>query len=431
LEYIPFSDYVAFSQQRGVALERFHELFRLDEWRKIDSTEQQSKELKFDDLIAELSEVFVGRVDDISEVKKILKAQPNGVLWISGKPGVGKSALMARLVRDYQNAPQHYLTIPYFFRIGHSGCSTEQFLKAALLHLHVALGLPFKPAVTIDEQRQQFVDLVRNAGECIGKKILFLVDGLDEIYRLEPAFISLPFIATAPRVLWLCAGRNELPEMETSLRQSGAEWVFSTGLPAMDEQDIRSMMTAYLERLKYQLFARDEITEGHAGNRFLEVLTHKSDGLPLYVRMVIDDLRRGKWTLQDEDKLPDGLRAYFEQILERLRVSDTGTVLTPLFCLLAWAAEPITESTLRLLLREHYLSKSERWEELFRKALDHGHLMLRPALTPEAKTGWTFYHDTFRQHLRESVLIRDNREWALEIEFFANVGYGRSQAAIL
>jgi hypothetical protein len=128
--------------------------------------------------------------------------------------------------------------------------------------------------------------------------------------------------------------------------------------------------------------------------------------------MVIEDLKAGRLTVRDEEKLPEGLVAYYERLLERLRVSDVGTVLTPLFCLLAWAKEPITEGTMKVLLQTHYLAGTQRWGELFRRALEHGHLMLQQRPTPEGEAGWTIYHDSFRQHLLESGTVRDNREWA-------------------
>ena len=54
------------------------------------------------------------------------------------------------------------------------------------------------------------------------------------------------------------------------------------------------MLTAHLERLKYQLFERDGVEAGQWRNRFIEVITRKSEGLPLYVRMAVEDLREGK-----------------------------------------------------------------------------------------------------------------------------------------
>jgi hypothetical protein len=81
--------------------------------------------------------------------------------------------------------------------------------------------------------------------------------------------------------------------------------------------------------------------------------------------MVIEDLKAGRLTVRDEEKLPAGLVAYYEKLLERLRVNDVGTVLTPLFCLLAWAKEPVTEGTMKVLLQTHHLAGTPRWGELF------------------------------------------------------------------
>lgn len=410
LEFTPLSGRVTLAQQRGAALDRFRELFRLEEWRRMTEAERQRGELMFSELVAELSEVFVGREAHVQQVKDYLKGTDSGVLWISGKPGVGKSALMTQLIQRYHGA-QQYVVIPYFFRTGHSGCSADLFLKAALLHLSVAIGEPFDISTNPEKRRVQFLEAVKQASTRLNKKVLFLIDGLDEIYRLEPNFVSLPFTAHEPKVVWLCAGRTE-PALKGVLEAGGAKEVFPEGLPEMDESGIRAMLTAHLEGLKYPLFERDEVTEGQYRNRFVEVLTHKSERLPLYVRMVIEDLREGRWTLSDEDKLPEGLRAYFEQVLERLGVGSVGTILTPLFCLLAWAKEPVTEPALQLLLSKHHLGGEPEWGELLHQALDHGHLMLRPAPTPEGETGWTFYHDAFRQHLLTSTRVRADRNWA-------------------
>jgi hypothetical protein len=84
-------------------------------------------------------------------------------------------------------------------------------------------------------------------------------------------------------------------------------------------------------------------------------------------------------------------------------------VLTPLFCLLAWAKEPINEGTMNFLLQTHELAGTTEWDELFRKTLEHGHLMLQQQRTPDDETGWTIYHDSFRQHLLESGTVRVSR----------------------
>jgi hypothetical protein len=211
------------------------------------------------------------------------------------------------------------------------------------------------------------------------------------------------------RIVWVCAGRSE-GDLEEALKSRGAVWVFPDGLPPLDEQATRAMLIEHLGRLKYALFERDEGER----NRFVEAVTRKSEGLPLYVRMVIEDLKVRRWTVWDEDKLPPGLVAYYEWLLEQLGVSDVGAVLTPLFCLLAWAKEPVTEGTMKFLLQTYPLADTPRWGELFQRALEHGHLMLQQRPTSDGESGWAIYHDSFRQHLLESGTVSNNREWAQE-----------------
>jgi tetratricopeptide (TPR) repeat protein len=416
LECIPFSNRAVFSQLGGDAYQRFRDIFRLEEWRA-----QQKRGIQkfWDELFSELKGVFVGREEHISQVKETINKTSKGVLWISGKPGVGKSALMAKLVNDYIDKTQDYIVIPYFFRIGQAGCSTMDFLAFALERLLEVLEQKIELKNKLPELQQQFVivlkEVLRRTREKKEKekKVLFLVDGLDEIYRQEREFLNVLFMTMAvkERIVWVCAGRSE-GDLEEALRSRGAVWVFPDGLPPLDEQAIREMLTEHLGPgpLKYKLFERDEGER----NRFVEAVTRKSEGLPLYVRMVIEDLKAGRLTVWDEEKLPEGLKGYYEKLLERLRVSDVGTVLTSLFCILAWAKEPITEGTMKVLLQTHDLASTPEWDELFRRALEHGHLMLQRRPTSDGEAGWTIYHDSFRQHLLESGTVSASREWAQE-----------------
>ncbi|MEZ8219368.1 NACHT domain-containing protein [Candidatus Fervidibacteria bacterium JGI MDM2 SSWTFF-3-K9] len=411
LECISFSTKAVFSHLGKDAYQRFRDIFRLEEWRAQRKSEAEAQGIQklWDELVNELTEVFVGREEHVRQVKEAVKGKSKGFLWISGKPGVGKSALMAKLMKDYIGQTQHYIVIPYFFRFGQAGLSTMDFLATALKRLQGELKRTIEPAPNLPDRQQQLVEALEEAVSKTGKKVLFLVDGLDEIYRQEREFLNVPFMTVREGILWVCAGRSE-DDLEEALRSRGAEWIFPEGLPPLDEQAIRAMLVEHLGRLKYALFERDEGQR----NRFVEAVTRKSEGLPLYVRMVIEDLKAGQLTVWDEDKLPNGLVAYYERLLERMRVSDVGTVLTPLFCLLAWAKEPVTEGTMKFLLQTHHLARSPRWSELFRRALEHGHLMLQQRPTPDGEVGWTIYHDSFRQHLLESKTVSDNREWAQE-----------------
>jgi hypothetical protein len=181
-------------------------------------------------LVRELTEVFVGREEHIRQVKDAIKRTSKGVLWISGKPGVGKSALMAKLMQDYIGQTQHYIVIPYFFRYGQAGCSTMDFLAVALKRLQAELNREIEPEPRLPERQQQLVEALEEAVSKTGKKVLFLVDGLDEIYRLEREFLNVPFMTmmVKDRIVWVCAGRSE-GDLEEALKSRGAEGSFQMG----------------------------------------------------------------------------------------------------------------------------------------------------------------------------------------------------------
>jgi hypothetical protein len=63
-------------------------------------------------------------------------------------------------------------------------------------------------------------------------------------------------------------------------------------LPPLTHDDIRAWLQNELERLRYELFELDRLDGDELRNKFIEELTLRSEGLPLYVQMVIDDLKR-------------------------------------------------------------------------------------------------------------------------------------------
>jgi flagellar biosynthesis GTPase FlhF len=156
LECIPFSNRAVFSYLGEDVYQRFQDIFRLEEWRaqRRRKAEAQGIQTLWNELVRELTEVFVGREEHIRQVKDAIKRTSKGVLWISGKPGVGKSALMAKLMRDYIGQTQHYIVIPYFFRYGQAGCSTMEFLAVALKRLQAELNRTIEPEPRLPDRRK-------------------------------------------------------------------------------------------------------------------------------------------------------------------------------------------------------------------------------------------------------------------------------------
>ena len=426
-----------FAQQSEEFREAFLSIYKLSDWRRekreaeVRSSEWQRFGYDFHDLIEELAEGLVGRTEPQGTPEAPLPSQMDqatgwvrshletgGILWISGKPGVGKSAFTAELAKQLK-ADARLCVVPFFFRGGDERCSPDHFFRAARLRLSETFTLP--PPVDPRESRQvqfiQALDAVRQkeSREHQAPTMLFLLDGLDEVAGQHLDFVRLPLSLKHPRLIWICAGRHEPPLTEIFITEGVEQLWENAEMPPLAERDVRALVAQECDRLRYELFKRDEpsANSGHR-NPFIETLVERSEGLPLYIRLVIEDLAAGRLTFLDENKLPAKLQDYFERILERLKVGDIPQMLTDLLALLCWTYEPLTEAITRDVLRPLYAAAAD-WERVLAGAFRYGHVMLRRGNTLEGVSSWSLYHESFRQHLHTTSTFRIARERANQL----------------
>lgn len=405
LEFLTFSDKKSLYSEKykkTTVWNNFLDSFPLKEWQKsyLKSKGKNTGKESIENLIQELTEVFVGRKKQEKFIKDKINEKENEILWIRGSPGIGKSGLIAKLAKDYESKKE-YLTIPYFFRSGNMGLSTIEFLNDGLLPdleketvNKIKNSLKNMQEEPVLKSIQMVVKAISDLSESKNnKKILFFVDGLDEIYRTDSNIVEIiEQIRTATKsakVIWVLAGQPD-EYLEKELREISAE--FLPSIIELDKDSIQIILERKLGRSKYELFK----TPG-----FVDSVFDKSKGLPLYIHMLIEDIRKGKMSF-DKEILPEGLDKYYSKIFERIRVSDEGRILTPVLCFLALSKEPLTDETLSLLLSNEPFRKnldSDEWNEIYYKAFARGSIVLRKKKTGSEKDGWTLNHDTFHQKI--------------------------------
>ena len=104
------------SESSAGALQAFETLFKVDESRKKAGFQVQ-------DFIKEIHKdagQMVGRVAELETALAMIREREQGVLWISGQAGMGKSFFMAKLTVDLMEeyADQGPLVLSYRFRAG-------------------------------------------------------------------------------------------------------------------------------------------------------------------------------------------------------------------------------------------------------------------------------------------------------------------------
>jgi hypothetical protein len=231
-------------------------------------------------------------------------------------------------------------------------------------------------------------------------RFLIFADGLDELAPIDADFPALVKDLALPGVLWVVAGRAE-HGLGSAFEAAGCESVFGTqGLPMMSASDIREMLETGLGNARYALLRCDLETEGGIRNAFVERVIGQAEGLPLYIYLLLEDLRQGHLTVHDESKLPHGLVAYYDELMNRVGLSTVKHDLSLAVCLLAKAAEPLNAASLALRAASGVaavwrLRRGDRIE----RALRSGRGLLRLAPTSDGTDGWTLYHQSFREYV--------------------------------
>jgi len=427
--------------ERADVVAEFRALFKLDAPQaRTATTRDYDEDLRLD------AAALVGRRLDLEYALPRLKQARRGLFWIGGPGGIGKSFFLARLATDpkFTSDPQKLTCIAWRFRAGdHGRCNREAFLRHAVGRLAEwpPLGRSgLEPAVDPSALRQQFRGLLEDVGRLSGgphpqarpPRVLFFLDGLEQIAHREPDFPELVLEMERDNVVVVCAGRPS-PELQAFTGDPRCVPLFARtpdnpggGLPPMSAEDIRGMLLDGTGAIKYEVLRLDRDTGQGASNEAVDAVVASARGLPLYVHFVEQDILSGHFTVAElSRRLPPGLEDYYDDLLRRLDVDDLHGLLTPLVITLAWAKSPLEEEVLVRLLQGRALSRDFALaRKLLHQGLDAVEAMVRAVALPGGGIGYEPYHLTFRDHVREDRRQRCATQAELAREGFAQLAVG-------
>ena len=414
LQYTPLGAHVCHSESSDAALARFQELFQVD---REPSPARPSRFTvrDFRDRIRSLANRLVGRTVELATLRGVLDATPEGVIWVAGTAGIGKSSLLARITQDYLEAPPpRTQVLPFWFDAGDERCQRETFLRFAIEQLQA--GLRIAPPDAGQDPPKPLIHLRTLLQQCHNQRIVFILDGLDEITSRDSHFArDVPLSLRLPGVVWLCAGRPE-QGLSEQFSPEIAHHPFSEGLPPMRESEIREMLLNHLTgELRKRLISQDQERGEQVINPFIDKMAKAAHGLPLYVRYVINDIWAGRYRLLDAgERLPPSLNAYHEEHLRRCSVSSLHQVLTPMVALLAVVHEDPTVDILAALLRQRTLVPAgEAGLMLVQEGLNELESMIKRK-REDGQIHYALHHDSLRQHIQDSPHMRQAVETARE-----------------
>ena len=356
----------------------------------------------------------VGRAEELEKLLHSLRSMDRGYLWIGGPAGIGKSNLMCCAMEALlDDPPENILVLPYLFRAGDDRCGKESFLRFVRERLEKSELLV--PAETSSEEKEEgsqnkkipdnpikeLRDLFSRLQE--GKKVLLLLDGLDEIAERSPRFVEdiiFGIFSDLDKFLLAGAARPDFGIPESFL-SCGALDPFPKGLPSMGENDARAFLLERAGNIRKRMLGMDKEKGEEVTNRFFAKVAERSDGLPIYLNCLLHDLHQGKISPENPDSLPRGIHAYHEELLQRHSLGDFQAVATPSLVILAMAHEPLTTVELTVFLKRMNRIGTENLE-LINRVLGLLSSMLKRAPDPGGEEGYTLYHHSLREHILNS-----------------------------
>lgn len=328
---------------------------------------------------------FTGRQWLVCELDAFMAANNCGYLLVEADAGMGKTAFAAWLVRT-----RGYLF--HFSRLtgGSSTRAALQNLSAQVIKRCRLADGGFVPEWTLVPAN--FQSLLGRAAARLdrGDALVLVVDGLDEA---DPVAEGLPFglpTLLPPRVYVVATYRTG----STPRHVEPSKTVRIGQDDAGNVSDIRAYLSAAAssEPLNGRLSAA-----GMSSAAFTALLAERSEGVWVYLRYVLAELRDGTRSPGSVTDLPAGLGAYYAEQLGRWRRdADWASGLLPLLVTLGVAGEPLTAATLAELAGGLDLAAVRRWCSK----------VLRPLLSPTTAGDdrlFEVYHASLRELLRGEV----------------------------
>ncbi len=365
---------------------------------------------EFRALVNERTRGFIGRRFIFDGVDQLLRQEttfPSGYIVIYGEPGIGKTSLMAELVKT-RGWVHHFI-------IGAQNIATPRdFLVNTCSQLIVRYrlqhsGIPEEAASDSGFLAQLMSEAAETAEN---RPIVILIDGLDEASEigLSPAANALYLPPTLPDDVFVIVTTRE--QIDYRLFVDRRHDIYLDDNDPRNQADVREFVFQFIAR---NLERMTQVVEssGVSEDDLLRVLLEKSQGNFMYLVHVMRDICDGKLAiggLGDIANLPQGLRGYYQRNWRIMR-SEAGARFDveyqPVLCMLAVAQEMVSTNMIA-----EWTGLSER---LVQQAIDSWRQFLNCESDVDGSLLYRIYHSSFRDFLRDQVGLEQYHRRIVEL----------------
>jgi len=356
---------------------------------------------QFQSLVNERTQGFVGRDFIFRAICNLVRSPdfPSGYIIIHGEPGIGKTSLMAQLIKK-----QGYL---HHFNIASQNIrSARDFLGNLCAQIIAVFKLDYATLPPEAIQDSGFLSqLIQEASARLKDiPLIILIDALDEAehFGLSSNANCLYLPQSLPKNVFFVVTTRERVDYRLFVDRRQDIYLRDDDLDNL--KDIREYVRNFINENQTQMTMR--IAEwGLAEGEFVEVITSKSQGNFMYLVHVLRDIQNGKFTpknMENIHNLPKGLYAYYQRHWRLMRKQDIDRFekyYEPVVCILATVREPVS------------IAKVVEWTKLKPMAVKRVIQDWREFLNLERAEDGTFlyriYHASFQDFLKDEVGLVD------------------------
>ena len=370
---------------------------------------------------------FLGRTEALGRVDAYARDSGGKALVVIGRPGSGKSALLARAVGRIAADDPESIVIESYSGASPTSQDLARLLGRLMEELRVRFGLAApeggeggsfgraEGAKGFDRLRDDFFSLIGESSRASGnRRIWLVVDAVNQMSSLNsPESLGwLPF-TLQPNVRFLVSATEGAVEAAARRR----------GLPVLNLEPLTPDEASILVRARLGTFRKSLGFDRNRGIDQLDVLLEKDDALlPLYLAVACEELRihpRFEDITARIESMDGTIPGLFGEVLDRLEREHGEPLVRRALSLIELSVNGLSESELLGLLApdgEERLAP-QAWARLRRSMADY---------LKDAGEGGEELLDVF--HLQLSEAIRKRYVEGTEVVLYgslARFGFGR------
>jgi telomerase protein component 1 len=302
-------------------------------------------------LLEAQAESFVGRVETLDRLVRFCEDGIPGCMAIVGEPGLGKTALVAKLAATLRSRNRHALVLPHFVGVAPGSADVRQVLARLCGELKLRFGLQQEVPSDYRGLQKALVEMLEHA--VFQRRVVLIIDSLDSLdddSSRAHALDWLPRSSGVKIVVTLTPGSKVHAAIQTRVagaKNSRGGATVNYELPQLEVKERRELVRFVLGRYRKQLDERST-------NDQMRLLLRKPDaGKPLYLVLACEELRVFGVFEQLTQRVKDlggSIPRICEELLARLELDHGAEVISLVLGALACSRGGLLESELRGVL---------------------------------------------------------------------------------